>query len=101
MIIINQQIFYQQFNILTMLFFCRFLWTLYSNESGTHILKIEFQNALQIESELPPYNGYKKTTTCWERTVLSLFGAGQDKVVFEDFRAWIIYNKESTVLSRW
>lgn len=77
------------------------MWTLYSNESGTHILKNDFQNALQIECELPPHNGYKKTITSWEHTVLSLFGAGQDKVAFEEFRAWIIYNKEATILSRW
>lgn len=79
----------------------RFLWTLYSNESGTHILKTDFQNALQIEFELSPQNGNRKSITSWEHTVLSLFGAGQDKVTFEEFRAWIIYNKEATVLSRW
>lgn len=63
-------------------------------------MKSDFQNALQIEFELPQNNGDKRSSST-EHTILSLFGAGQDKIGFEEFRAWIIYNKEATVLSKW
>lgn len=78
----------------------KFLWSLYCNDSGTHILRSEFQSALQVEGTLPP-DGTNKPNLSWDRTVVSLFGLGQDRVTFEDFRAWIIYNKEATVLSKW
>ncbi|KAJ8982582.1 hypothetical protein NQ317_005053 [Molorchus minor] len=42
-----------------------------------------------------------KPNLLWDRTFISLFGVGQDKATFEDFRAWIIYNKDATVLSKW
>ncbi|KAJ8972102.1 hypothetical protein NQ314_000328 [Rhamnusium bicolor] len=79
----------------------KFLWTLYCNDSGTHITRNEFQSALQIEGTLPPPDGTNKPNLLWDRTLISLFGVGQDKVTFEDFRAWIIYNKEATILSKW
>ncbi|XP_018565793.1 ubiquitin carboxyl-terminal hydrolase 32 isoform X2 [Anoplophora glabripennis] len=79
----------------------KFLWTLYCNESGTQIVRSEFQSALQIEGTLPPSDGSNKANPSWDRTSISLFGAGQDKVTFEEFRTWIIYNKEATVLSKW
>ncbi|XP_074026841.1 ubiquitin specific protease 32 isoform X2 [Leptinotarsa decemlineata] len=79
----------------------KFLWTLYCNDSGTYITRTEFQNALQIEGKLPPPDGSTKPNLSWDRTIISLFGVNQDKVTFEDFKAWIIYNKEATVLSKW
>ncbi|CAG9815061.1 unnamed protein product [Phaedon cochleariae] len=79
----------------------RFLWTLYCNDSGTHITRSEFQSALQIEGTLPPPDGPSKPNLVWDRTIISLFGVNQDKVSFDDFKAWIIYNKDSTVLSKW
>ncbi|CAH0549675.1 unnamed protein product [Brassicogethes aeneus] len=71
----------------------KFLWTLYSNDSGTHISKSEFQFALKEEGALPHVS--------WDITLMSLFAVGQDKISFEEFRQWIIYNKEATVLSKW
>ncbi|CAH1110200.1 unnamed protein product [Psylliodes chrysocephalus] len=77
----------------------KFLWSLYCSDSVTHISKNEFKSALQIEGGFPPSDKSPKVTS-WDRTVNSLF-SNQDKVSFEDFRAWIIYNKEATVLSKW
>ncbi|XP_049824907.1 ubiquitin carboxyl-terminal hydrolase 32 isoform X2 [Aethina tumida] len=71
----------------------RFLWTLYSNDSGTYVSKAEFQCRLQEEGVVPKVS--------WDRTLISLFGVGQDKAGFEEFRAWIGYNTEATVLSAW
>lgn len=79
---------------------CRFLWTLYCNESNTYITRNEFQIALQSEGTLPP-NGTNKPNLWWDRTLISLFPSGQDKVGFDDFKAWIQYNKEATILSKW
>ncbi|XP_045466873.1 ubiquitin carboxyl-terminal hydrolase 32 isoform X2 [Harmonia axyridis] len=78
----------------------KFLWSLYCNDSGTHILRSEFQAALQTEGTLPcePSN---KPNLALDRTIVSLFGFGQDRVGFDHFRAWIQYNKEATILSRW
>lgn len=67
----------------------KFLWTLYSNDSGTYLTASEFQRALQVEG------------TSSSNTVRSLFGVGQDRVGFDHFRAWIQYNQEATVLSKW
>ncbi|XP_050309006.1 ubiquitin carboxyl-terminal hydrolase 32 isoform X2 [Anthonomus grandis grandis] len=80
----------------------KFLWTLYCNDSGTYITRSEFHAALQIEGTLPPSDGGTiKPNISWDRTIMSLFGVGQDKVGFEDFKAWIKYNKDSTILSKW
>lgn len=68
----------------------RFLWTLYSNESGTHIVRAEFQSAMKIEGTLQPNN---RPNQWWDHNVISLFGVGQDRIGFEHFRAWIQYNK--------
>ncbi|KAK9874217.1 hypothetical protein WA026_002571 [Henosepilachna vigintioctopunctata] len=78
----------------------KFLWSLYCNDSGTHIIRNEFQTALLTEGTIPcePSN---KPNLSLDRTLLSLFGFGQDRVGFDHFRAWIQYNKEATVLSRW
>ncbi|KAK5638365.1 hypothetical protein RI129_012660 [Pyrocoelia pectoralis] len=77
----------------------KFLWTLYSNDAGTHITKAEFQSYLQIEGTLPSY--LSNPNIWWDHTIKSLFGVGQDRVSFEHFRAWIQFNKEATVLSKW
>ncbi|ERL90606.1 hypothetical protein D910_07953, partial [Dendroctonus ponderosae] len=80
----------------------KFLWSLYCNDSGTHITRSEFQMALQVEGTLPPPDGgTSKPNTNWDRMLLSLFGNGQDKVGFEDFKAWIKYNRDQTILSNW
>ncbi|KAL3270541.1 hypothetical protein HHI36_021079 [Cryptolaemus montrouzieri] len=78
----------------------KFLWSLYCNDSGTHIVRNEFQVALQTEGTLPcePSN---KPNLALDRTIVSLFGFGQDRVGFDHFRAWIQYNKEATILSKW
>lgn len=80
----------------------KFLWTLYCNDPGTYITRAEFQSALQIEGTLPPPDGGPtKPNINYDRTLISLFGVGQDKVGFEEFKAWIKYNKEATILSKW
>ncbi|XP_060533981.1 ubiquitin carboxyl-terminal hydrolase 32 isoform X2 [Cylas formicarius] len=70
----------------------KFLWTLYCNDSSTQVTRAEFQAALQAEGRPAP---------TWDHTLKSLFGIGQDKVGFEDFKVWIKYNREATVLSKW
>ncbi|XP_076255455.1 ubiquitin specific protease 32 isoform X3 [Rhynchophorus ferrugineus] len=80
----------------------KFLWTLYCNDPGTYITRNEFQSALQIEGTLPPPDGQStKPNTNWDRTLISLFGVGQDKVGFEDFKAWIKHYNDATILSKW
>ncbi|GJQ78053.1 hypothetical protein Trydic_g2397 [Trypoxylus dichotomus] len=76
-----------------------FLWTLYSNDSGTYIVKNDFQKALQLEGTLPDEPG--KPGQIWDRSLKSLFGEGQDKVGFDHFRARIQYDNKATVLSKW
>lgn len=78
------------------IFLPRFLWTLYCNDSGTHITRTEFQNALQIENNLPP-DGSNKINL----TLNTLFGVAQDRVGFDHFKAWIQYHKDATILSKW
>ncbi|XP_040155905.1 ubiquitin carboxyl-terminal hydrolase 32 isoform X2 [Anopheles arabiensis] len=102
----------------------KFLWTLYCNESGTHILKQEFQKAMQIETTYQsnatnsPNNS---TTNCsnnnnnnqtvanrnnhqqqlqWSRYQVSLFGQN-DRVSFEQFKSWIQMHRGATALSKW
>ncbi|XP_073841699.1 ubiquitin specific protease 32 isoform X2 [Musca autumnalis] len=62
----------------------RFLWNLYCNDSGTYILKSDFTKALN----LLPYES------------ASLF-AQTDRINFEQFQAWLLKNRTSTVLSKW
>ncbi|XP_058975366.1 ubiquitin carboxyl-terminal hydrolase 32 isoform X3 [Musca domestica] len=62
----------------------RFLWNLYCNDSGTYILKSDFTKALNL---LPYENA-------------SLF-AQTDRINFEQFQAWLLKNRTSTVLSKW
>ncbi|XP_056633766.1 ubiquitin carboxyl-terminal hydrolase 32 isoform X1 [Diorhabda sublineata] len=76
----------------------KFLWTLYCNDSATYLTRSEFKTALQIEGGLSLTEN--KINVTWERTVQSLF-SNQDKVSFDDFKAWILYNQECTVLSKW
>ncbi|CAG9854986.1 unnamed protein product [Phyllotreta striolata] len=78
----------------------KFLWTLYCGDSVTHITRNEFKSALQTEDALSPSDKSSKLHTSRDRTVTSLFG-NQDKVNFEDFREWILFEKEATVLSKW
>lgn len=82
-----------------MISICRFLWTLYCNDSGTHITRNEFQNALQIEGSLP--SSKNKTNLTEDPRLLSLFRSGQDKVTFEEFKVWMKDNKGATILSEW
>jgi ubiquitin carboxyl-terminal hydrolase 6/32 len=102
-----------------------FLWTLYCNDSNTHINKQEFVKALQIESTYEisgltfPSSSQNQTPTSTpipqpkvnhqlqqqqnvinSNLLLSLFGSS-DRVTFEQFRSWITIHKGATVLSRW
>uniref|UniRef100_A0A182PRW5 ubiquitinyl hydrolase 1 n=1 Tax=Anopheles epiroticus TaxID=199890 RepID=A0A182PRW5_9DIPT len=101
----------------------KFLWTLYCNESGTHILKQEFQKAIQIETtyQSNAANSTNNTTNCsnnnnnnqtvanrnnhqqqlqWSRYQVSLFGQN-DRVSFEQFKSWIQMHRGATALSKW
>ncbi|XP_053671807.1 ubiquitin carboxyl-terminal hydrolase 32 [Anopheles nili] len=103
----------------------KFLWTLYCNESGSHILKQEFQKAIQIESTYQSNTtNSNNTTNCsnnnnntinsqsggnrqthhqqlqWSRFQVSLFGQN-DRVTFEQFKSWIQMNRGATALSKW
>ena len=95
-------------------FFCslhfRFLWTLYSNDSNTLIIKNDFYKALQIEAT------YQSNTSTSEPlrsntninnnnnnvnyNYLSLFGSSSS-VSFDQFRSWVLIHKSATVLSKW
>lgn len=91
----------------TIKLFCfRFLWTLYSNDSNTLIIKNDFCKAIQIEATyqsniLSPdgqrFNNNHKTVNF---NYLSLFGI-TSTVSFEVFRSWILIHKSATVLSKW
>ncbi|XP_061391651.1 ubiquitin carboxyl-terminal hydrolase 32 [Musca vetustissima] len=63
----------------------RFLWNLYCNDNGTYILKSDFTKALN----LLPYES------------ASLFSPQTDRINFEQFQAWLLKNRTSTVLSKW
>ncbi|XP_039429605.1 ubiquitin carboxyl-terminal hydrolase 32 isoform X3 [Culex pipiens pallens] len=86
----------------------RFLWTLYCNESGTHILKQDFQKAIQIETtyQNAPANTTTGTTNKSNslpgtaKYTVALFGPN-DRVTFEQFKSWIQIYKGATVLSKW
>ncbi|XP_022907068.1 ubiquitin carboxyl-terminal hydrolase 32 isoform X2 [Onthophagus taurus] len=70
----------------------KFLWTLYSNDSGAYIVKPEFLASLRLEGSLPSDD---------TKNNLSLFSPGQDRVSFEQFRSWILIKHDATVLSKW
>lgn len=85
----------------------RFLWNVYCNDSGTHIVKQEFAKALQIEEtyQQPGPSGATKPTTAElhmksQNVSLSLFGHSE-RVNFEQFKQWITRHERATVLSRW
>ncbi|XP_046807837.1 ubiquitin carboxyl-terminal hydrolase 32 isoform X1 [Lucilia cuprina] len=62
----------------------KFLWNLYCNDNGTYILKADFTKAISLH----PYES------------VSLFSQ-TDRINFEQFQAWILKNRSSTVLSKW
>ncbi|KAG8282215.1 Ubiquitin carboxyl-terminal hydrolase 32 [Homalodisca vitripennis] len=68
-----------------------FLFGLYSNESGTYILKEEFQKYLQVcESSYIP------------DSIGALFNErGKDRVTLEEFGEWLRDYPDATSLSRW
>ncbi|XP_058455432.1 ubiquitin carboxyl-terminal hydrolase 32 isoform X2 [Malaya genurostris] len=101
----------------------RFLWTLYCNDSGTHILKQEFQKAIQIETTYQSNvlnaatnisattNNNNNSSSSTNQSIVSkinslpkytvaLFGQN-DRVTFEQFKSWIQIYKGATVLSKW
>ncbi|XP_046684242.1 ubiquitin carboxyl-terminal hydrolase 32 isoform X2 [Homalodisca vitripennis] len=69
----------------------KFLFGLYSNESGTYILKEEFQKYLQVcESSYIP------------DSIGALFNErGKDRVTLEEFGEWLRDYPDATSLSRW
>ncbi|XP_062555918.1 ubiquitin carboxyl-terminal hydrolase 32 isoform X2 [Armigeres subalbatus] len=103
----------------------RFLWNLYCNEPGTHIIKQDFLKAIQIETTYQSNvlnttttsnssicnssnstivsnnnnNQVSKTNSLPKYTV-ALFGLS-DRVTFEQFKSWIQIYKGATVLSKW
>lgn len=85
--------------------FFRFLWTLYSNDSSTLIIKNDFYKALQIEAT---YQSYTSSSTEPARSnnnsvnynYLSLFGSSSS-VSFDQFRSWVLIHKSATILSKW
>lgn len=86
----------------------RFLWALYCNESGTHILKTDFQRQLQIEATYQINNVVTTSTQSTNFNPQAIFTKYQerlfcqnDRVTFEQFKSWITLHKESTVLSKW
>lgn len=93
-------------NVVVYFFFVsRFLWNVYCNESGTHILKLEFAKALQIEATYQPTyncseNDYNGQTLSHTSILISLFGQ-TDRVTFDQFKSWITKYKKATVLSKW
>ncbi|XP_058129653.1 ubiquitin carboxyl-terminal hydrolase 32 [Anopheles coustani] len=98
----------------------KFLWTLYCNDSGTHILKQEFQKAIQIETNYQSNatnSNHTATINCsnnnsqsvanrnntqmqWNRLQVSLFGQNE-RVTFEQFKSWIQMHRGATALSKW
>lgn len=80
----------------------RFLWNVYCNDSGTHILKHEFTKALQIEETYQPASAARtvESQLVSHSVLLSLF-ANSDRVSFEQFKQWILRHERATVLSRW
>lgn len=90
--------------MLIFFFLFRFLWNVYCNDSGTHIIKNEFKKALQIEETYQQSNTITGATnesqTRTQSILLSLFGHS-DRVNFEQFKSWITKHERATVLSRW
>lgn len=82
------------------------MWTLYSNDSNTLIIKNDFYKALQTEAT------YQSNTATSEPArsntnnnnvnynYLSLFGSSSS-VSFDQFRSWVLIHKSATVLSKW
>lgn len=73
----------------------RFLWSLYSNEGyNGWIQRVELEKALRLE-------GADHQMTA--QTLGALFGQEQsdNRVGYEQFQAYLSYNKEATILSRW
>ncbi|XP_055612922.1 ubiquitin carboxyl-terminal hydrolase 32 [Uranotaenia lowii] len=95
----------------------RFLWTLYCNDSGTHILRQDFLKAIQVETTYQS-NAISSTainatssgsnnqalvnnkSNSLSRYTVALFGQN-DRVSFEQFKSWIQIYKGATVLSKW
>ncbi|CRK98075.1 CLUMA_CG011444, isoform A [Clunio marinus] len=91
----------------------RFLWTLYSNDSSTLIIKNDFYKALQIEATYQnnstsissePHRVNHINNNINNNNVsynyLSLFGSSSS-VSFDQFRSWVLIHKSATVLSKW
>ncbi|XP_046979817.1 ubiquitin carboxyl-terminal hydrolase 32 [Schistocerca americana] len=67
----------------------KFLFGLYSNESGSHISRDDFLRLLQAtESSFIP------------EAVTGLFSE-KDRVSYEEFRDWLLSRRDATSLSRW
>ncbi|XP_044740622.1 ubiquitin carboxyl-terminal hydrolase 32 isoform X2 [Chrysoperla carnea] len=79
----------------------KFLWTLYCNESGSWIIKNDFNKTLKLEQSLRTGRGNHYGDGDHYCSSASLFSMGQDKVGFEQFRLWLTINKDGTGLSRW
>ncbi|KAB7505762.1 Ubiquitin carboxyl-terminal hydrolase 32 [Armadillidium nasatum] len=67
----------------------RFIFGVYSNEAGSHVVRSEMLKQLQ-RSEVH----YVK------ESVLKLF-ANNEKVSYDDFREWLINNPDATTITRW
>lgn len=82
------------------------MWTLYSNDSNTLIIKNEFYKALQTEATYQsntssePLRSSNINNNTVNYNYLSLFGSSSS-VSFDQFRSWVLIHKSSTVLSKW
>lgn len=82
------------------------MWTLYSNDSNTLIIKNDFYKALQTEATYqsntatsePPRSNTNNNNVNYN--YLSLFGSSSS-VSFDQFRSWVLIHKSATVLSKW
>lgn len=100
----------------------RFLWNLYCNEPGTHIVKQDFLKSIQIEttyqsnvlnttttsnssicnssnSTIINNNNQVIKTNSLPKYTVALFGLS-DRVTFDQFKSWIQIYKGATVLSK-
>ncbi|KAJ6653703.1 hypothetical protein lerEdw1_008829 [Lerista edwardsae] len=66
----------------------KYIFSLFSNESGSYVVREEMERMLQVVDGKVP------------ETLKKCFSEG-DKVNYEKFRSWLLLNKEAFTFSRW